>query len=116
MTQTLQQTIESIKDPSEIASHKSAILETINHLDRGDLRVAEKMDGQWKVNAWVKQAILFYFQLQTNEVIPDAFTNYFDKIPLKYGNYSRENFLADKVRVVPPACARKGAFIAPHCV
>jgi len=91
---------QKLKEPS----HAAAVRETLELLDRGVLRVAQKGPDGWDVNAWVKEAILLYFALsdmQTMEVGPFEF---YDKIPLKKG-------LAEAgVRVVPPGAVRYGAF------
>jgi len=84
--------------------------ETIAALDRGELRVAEKRDGDWVVNEDVKRAILDFFRLR--QMAPQELGpfEYHDKIPLKHG-------YADLgVRVVPPACARFGAFLSRDVV
>ena len=82
----------------------------IDLLDAGELRVAEKVDGEWIVNQWAKKAILLYFRhtrMETTELGP---FEYHDKIPLK------SNYAALKVRVVPPATARRGSFLSPGVV
>ena len=79
--------------------------ETIALLDAGKIRVAEKTDGSWKVNAWVKEAILLFFGIQQMETIEVGPFEYQDKIPLK------KNYAQAGVRVVPPATARYGSFI-----
>lgn len=89
---------------------RSAVDEAIAGLDDGSLRVAEKVDGEWTVNAWLKQAILLYFRLRemtTFEVGPFEFH---DKIPLKH------NLAAQQVRVVPPGTVRYGAFCEPGVI
>ncbi|ACO04401.1 MAG TPA: 2,3,4,5-tetrahydropyridine-2,6-dicarboxylate N-succinyltransferase [Persephonella sp.] len=82
-----------------------AVRETIDLLDRGKIRVAEKRDGEWVVNEWVKQAILLYFPIQDMQVMEVGPFEYYDKIPLK------KNWKEAGVRVVPPATARYGSFI-----
>ena len=99
--------------PSEI---KQAITEIIDKLDAGTVRIAEKINGQWRVNEWLKKAVLLYFRTHDNEMIQNSFTSYFDKVPLKYQPYSHEEFVTAGVRVVPPAVARKGAYIAPGTI
>ena len=84
--------------------------ETIAALDSGELRVAEKADGEWVVNQDAKQAILDYFRLRQMEPIEVGPFSYHDKIPLKHG-YERLG-----VRVVPPATVRYGAFVSPGAV
>lgn len=98
------------------AEFKDAVSEMIELLDGGKIRLAEKVNGQWKVNEWIKKGILLYYRLYDNEVMRGGTTQYFDKVPLKYSEYSREEFIADGARIVPPATVRKGAYIAPNTV
>jgi len=79
-------------------------------LDRGEIRVAEKVDGEWRVNEEAKQAILDYFRLRDMEPLEAGPFEYLDKIPLKR-DYARLG-----VRVVPPATARYGSFLSPGVV
>jgi len=95
---------------------KDAVMSAIEQLDRGEIRVAEKRDGGWMVNDWVKKAVLLAFRIEDNAFIKGGFTNYYDKIPSKYAEYNAREFRAGGVRVVPPAAARRGAYIAPSCV
>ena len=95
---------------------KDAVMSAIEQLDRGEIRVAEKKDGDWIVNEWIKKAVLLYFRMEDNEFLKGGFTNYFDKVPSKYADYNSRDFREGGVRVVPPATARKGSFIAPSCV
>jgi 2,3,4,5-tetrahydropyridine-2,6-dicarboxylate N-succinyltransferase len=82
----------------------------IGALDRGEIRVAEKADGEWRVNEEAKQAILDYFRLRDMEPLEVGPFEYLDKIPLKR-DYARLG-----VRVVPPATARYGSFLSPGVV
>src|SRR5205085_5204142 len=82
----------------------------ISALDRGEIRVAEKVDGEWRVNEEAKQAILDYFRLRDMEPLEVGPFEYLDKIPLKR-DYARLG-----VRVVPPATARYGSFLSPGVV
>ncbi len=95
---------------------KDAILEVINLLDTGKLRVAEKSNNTWLVNQWIKQAVLLFFRIEENQKIAGSFTHYFDKVPLKYTEFSQDDFNQQGARIVPPACIRKGAYIAPNTV
>jgi 2,3,4,5-tetrahydropyridine-2-carboxylate N-succinyltransferase len=95
---------------------RDAILDTIDRLDRGELRVAEKHDGDWVVNDWVKKAVLLSFRIEDNQFIKGGFTNYYDKVPSKYADTNSREFRDGGVRVVPPATARRGAYVAPNCV
>lgn len=87
------------------AGDAEAIVTAVGLLDRGELRVAEKIDGVWQVNAWVKQAILGYFRVRKMETFEVGPYEFHDKIPLKRG-------LAEAgVRLVPPGAIRHGAFV-----
>jgi 2,3,4,5-tetrahydropyridine-2-carboxylate N-succinyltransferase len=95
---------------------KESILEAIDLLDAGEARVSEKLQGQWVVNEWLKKAVLLYFRIEDNEFIKGGFTNYYDKIPSKYADTGGREFRDGGVRVVPPATARHGAYLAPSVV
>ncbi|WP_456373194.1 2,3,4,5-tetrahydropyridine-2,6-dicarboxylate N-succinyltransferase [Thiolapillus sp.] len=95
---------------------RDAIMETIEQIDAGSLRVAEPTDQGWQVNEWVKKAVLLSFRINDNEFMKGGFTNYYDKVPSKYADYNAREFRDAGVRVVPPASVRKGAYIAPSCV
>lgn len=95
---------------------KNAVNEIIELLDIGKLRIAEKIDSQWHVHEWLKKAVLLYFRINDNEVMRSSTTQYFDKVPLKYTHYSHDEFVSGGVRIVPPATARKGAYIASGTV
>lgn len=95
---------------------KQAISETIDLLDRGEIRVAEKTNNQWQVNQWVKKAVLLYFATHNNEIMPAGFTQFYDKVPLKFNGQDSATMAANQVRVVPHAIARKGAYIANNTV
>lgn len=82
-----------------------AVHDVIDALDKGELRVAEKVDGQWITHAWVKQAVLLYFALAEMQVMEVGPFEFFDKIPLK------KNLEAQGVRVVPPGTIRYGAHV-----
>ena len=123
MSNPLQQIIETAFDnrshitPDTVdTSVKEAILQTIDQLDRGIVRVAEKIDGEWVVNQWLKKAVLLSFAIRDNQIMPGAETNYFDKVPSKFADYDQARFQQDGFRVVPPAAVRKGSFIAPSAV
>ena len=98
------------------ADLREAVEETLGLLELGQVRVAEPRDGAWTVNAWLKKAVLLNFRLNESVIIRDGYTNYFDKVPPKYAEYGENDFLAAGVRVVPPAAARRGCYIAPGVV
>ena len=91
--------------------YKEAVLETIDLLDKGKLRVAERISvGKWEVNEWVKKAILLFFAVSEMKVMEVGPFEYYDKIPLK------KNWEKLGVRVVPPATARYGSYIEPGAI
>lgn len=98
------------------ADIKHAVLEVINMLDLGKCRVAEKINGEWIVNQWVKKAVLLYFAMMDSCVIDAGFDQFYDKVPLKHSEFSLGQFKSQAARIVPHACVRKGAFIAPKVV
>jgi len=87
-----------------------AVLETIELLDKGEIRVAEPDGEAWRLNRWAKQAVLLYFRVRDLEVTETGPFEYNDKLPLKHG-YDELG-----VRVVPPATARYGAYLSPGVV
>ncbi|MBK8325367.1 MAG: 2,3,4,5-tetrahydropyridine-2,6-dicarboxylate N-succinyltransferase [Betaproteobacteria bacterium] len=95
---------------------KDAVRDVLALLDDGKLRVAEKAGGDWIVHQWVKKAVLLSFRLRDNEIMQGGYTHYFDKVDSKFANFSQEDFAAGGYRVVPPAVARHGAFIAKNVV
>lgn len=88
------------------AGVQSAIGEVIEMLDNGKLRVAEKVGSEWKVNNWVKKAVILYFPIRKMETIEVPPFEFHDKIPLKTG------YMEKGIRVVPHAIARYGSYIA----
>lgn len=98
------------------ADVRQAIDEALAALDDGSARVAEKIDGQWHVHQWLKKAVLLSFRARDNEVINGGFTNYYDKVPVKFAHRSAEEMQTAGVRVVPPAVVRRGAYVAPNTV
>ena len=103
--------------PSTVdADTKAAIQEAIGMLDNGQARVAEKKDGEWVVNQWLKKAVLLGFRIQDNAPVDGGFTQYYDKVDVKFADLTPEQFKEAGVRVVPPAVARKGSYIAPNVV
>lgn len=95
---------------------KQAVNEVINLLDSGKVRIAEKINSAWHVHEWLKKAVLLYFRIHDNQVLSGGFTKHFDKVPLKFQEHTHDEFVSSGVRVVPPAIARKGAYIAPNTI
>jgi 2,3,4,5-tetrahydropyridine-2-carboxylate N-succinyltransferase len=94
--------------PAELREAVQAALEL---LDRGEVRVAEPQGNDWTVNQWLKKAVLLSFAMEPNKTIEGGFTNFYDKVPLKYAGMGDAEFAAAGARVVPHALVRKGAFI-----
>lgn len=124
MSADLQQIIEAAFErraeitPKNVdAETKRAIQETLHLLDSGQMRVAERQAvGKWTVNEWLKKAVLLSFRTEDNVVMNSSETRYFDKVPSKFADYSQADFEKAGVRVVPPAMARRGSYIAPSTV
>jgi 2,3,4,5-tetrahydropyridine-2,6-dicarboxylate N-succinyltransferase len=121
--QQLQSIIESAFDRRAELSPKTApaevresVAEVLAGLDAGTLRVAEKRDGDWVTHQWIKKAVLLSFRLRDNVGVDGGGTRYFDKVDLKFAHYTDADFAAGGFRVVPPAVARRGAFIARNVV
>ena len=89
---------------------RDAVDEAIGGLDSGKLRVAQKSGGQWVTHQWLKKAVLLSFRLQDNRVMEKR---YYDKVPSKFESF---NFEKAGFRVVPPAAARRGSYIAKNVV
>ena len=110
---SLQTKIEQAWDKRELLQqeeYQNAVREVVKELDLGKIRVAEPIEGGWKVNEWVKKAVVMYFPIQKMETIEVGPFEFYDKIPLK------KNYAEKGVRVVPHAVAREGAFIAPGAI
>jgi 2,3,4,5-tetrahydropyridine-2-carboxylate N-succinyltransferase len=105
-----------INAQSATASLRDAVQTVLNGLDAGELRVAEKIDKQWQVHQWIKKAVLLSFRLSDNKAVKSGDLQFFDKVPTKFEGLSQSELNAMGVRVVPPAVARKGAFIARNVV
>lgn len=98
------------------AALKEAVTTVIELLDKGKVRIAEKINNEWQVHEWLKKAVLLYFRLHDNDVMEGGTARYFDKVPLKFQQQNSDEFQSGGVRIVPPAVARKGAYIAPGTI
>ena len=124
MSQQLQQTIDNAWENRASLSPKSApkeVLEAVEHviseMNNGHLRVATRQGvGQWTVHQWVKKAVLLSFRLKENEVIQAGQLGFYDKVQTKFAHLSAEEMAATGVRVVPPAVARRGSYIAKGAI
>jgi 2,3,4,5-tetrahydropyridine-2,6-dicarboxylate N-succinyltransferase len=97
---------------------REAVEEALRRLDSGEARVAEKADGQWSVNQWLKKAVLLSFRLNDMTVIPGGpgEATWWDKVPSKFEGWGENRFKAAGFRAVPNCVVRRGAFIAPGVV
>ncbi|WP_297376235.1 2,3,4,5-tetrahydropyridine-2,6-dicarboxylate N-succinyltransferase [Acidiferrobacter sp.] len=95
---------------------KDAIESVIHDLDRGVVRVAEPIDGGWKVHEWIKKAVLLSFRIEDNVLVKGGEALYYDKVPSKFAAYDSHRFREGGFRVVPPAAVRRGAYIGPKTV
>jgi 2,3,4,5-tetrahydropyridine-2-carboxylate N-succinyltransferase len=124
---SLQATIErawddraSLSPSSAPADVRDAVAHVIGDLDAGRVRVAEKAGGAWTTNQWIKKAVLLSFRLADSAAIglagPQAPFRFYDKVPTKFAGFDDAAFARAGVRVVPPAVARRGAFVAKNVV
>jgi 2,3,4,5-tetrahydropyridine-2-carboxylate N-succinyltransferase len=124
MTQQLQSIIDTaweqraeITPTNGSAEVRDAVAHVIAGLDDGSMRVAQKDGGDWVVNQWIKKAVLLSFRLENNVVMTsDGTMQFYDKVPTKFANYTEADFQRAGFRVVPPAVARRGSFIAKNVV
>lgn len=124
MTQQLQSIIDTaweqradINPGNASAEVRDAVAHVIAGLDDGTLRVAQKTGDAWVVNQWLKKAVLLSFRLENNSVMAgDGTMQYYDKVPTKFASYTADDFAKGGFRVVPPAVARRGCFIAKNVV
>ena len=108
-----------IKEKINANSDKSiieTIKETIELTDQGKIRVAEKKEGTWIVNQWVKKAILLSFKINKMEILRGPYTSWYDKVPGKSVNWKEEDWKNAGYRQVPNGVVRKGSFIAKNAV
>ena len=124
MTQQLQTIIDTaweqradINPANGSAELRDAVAHVIAGLDDGSLRVAQKTGADWVVNQWIKKAVLLSFRLENNSVMTsDGTMQFYDKVPTKFASYTADDFARGGFRVVPPAVARRGSFIAKNVV
>ena len=124
MTQQLQQTIDAAWDdranlspaqaPAEV---REAVEHVISELNNGHLRVATREAvGQWTVHQWIKKAVLLSFRLKDNEQIQAGSLGFYDKVQTKFSHLSAAELKEAGVRIVPPAVARRGSYIAKGAI
>jgi 2,3,4,5-tetrahydropyridine-2-carboxylate N-succinyltransferase len=95
---------------------REAVEHAIAELNAGRARVAEKVDGQWVTHQWLKKAVLLSFRLNDNRLMHAGELGFYDKVAPKFSHLDAEHMKATGVRVVPPAVARRGSFIARNVV
>lgn len=117
--ETLRQEIENSFDlrpehlPPEI---RNAVDDVIAGLQNGTIRVAEKIDGEWITNQWVKKAVLLSFRLNANKVVQAGDLRFYDKVPSRFAHFTESDWEKSGIRAVPTAVARQGSYIAPGVV
>ena len=124
MTEQLQKTIDAAWENRTKLSPQSApkdivdaVEKVITELNKGRLRVATRTGvGQWTVHQWIKKAVLLSFRLKDNEVIKAGDLGFYDKVQTKFAHLTEEQMKASGVRVVPPAVARRGSYIAKGAI
>ena len=123
MSQDLQSTIDAAwEQRAQISAAaapevRDAVEHVIADLNAGRLRVAEREAvGRWRVNQWVKKAVLLSFRLSDNKIVRAGDLGFYDKVPTKFAHLDEDQMRATGVRVVPPAVARRGSYIAKNVV
>ena len=123
MTHPLQSTIELAWEgrtnltPANAPEVRAAVERVIADLNKGRIRVAERQGvGQWTVNQWIKKAVLLSFRLNENKISRAGDLGFFDKVQTKFAHLDEAAMRETGVRVVPPAVARRGAYIARNVV
>ena len=116
----IENAFENINDINSSSSNDiiNAIESTINDIDNGSIRVAEKINEEWIINQWIKKAILLYFRIKNMKLISGSpgNSNWWDKIDSKFKDWDEENFTEAGFRAVPGSIVRKGSFVAKGSV
>lgn len=116
----IENAFENINDINSSSSNDiiNAIESTINDIDNGSIRVAEKINEEWIINQWIKKAILLYFRINNMKLISGSpgNSNWWDKIDSKFKDWDEENFTEAGFRAVPGSIVRKGSFVAKGSV
>jgi len=107
----------SINSANASQEVRDAVEHVISEMNAGRMRVATRQAvGQWTTHQWIKKAVLLSFRLKDNEVIKAGDLGFYDKVPTKFAHLSEEEMKASGVRVVPPAVARRGSYIAKGAI
>ena len=112
----IEQAYSSNMENMDKKSVSKAVEETIASLNSGELRVAEYIDNDWKVNQWVKKAILVSFKLRENKITDTGYTKFYDKLTSKFNNIEEEYLKKNNIRIVPQAIAREGTYVGKNVV
>lgn len=122
MSQRRQIIEKAFEDRSDLSPDRAsgdlvrAIESVLNDLESGELRVAAPATGGWLVNDWVRMAVLLYFRITDNQVMTSGYTHFYDKVPSRWEHTGEDEFRHLRVRVVPPAVVRRGAYVGPDTV
>ncbi len=108
--------LRSAKEEIAKPTYKEAIESTMQALENGEVRVAEKIDNKWVINEWVKKAILLYFITHENKLINTGSYNFYDKVGIRFADATLDELKQLQVRIVPPAIARIGTYLGPNVV
>jgi 2,3,4,5-tetrahydropyridine-2-carboxylate N-succinyltransferase len=110
-------------NPQSDGHVRDVVHAALDALDRGEVRVAEKRDGKWQTNQWLKKAVLLSFRLTDSELIPGGGNyphfgeaSWYDKVPSKFAGWSEDHFRAAGFRAVPNCIVRRSAYVAPGVV
>lgn len=106
----------NIKSNNITPELRNALKKIIDHLDSGTIRVSEKINNEWIINQWIKKAIILFFQVMHNKLMTWGDAHFFDKCSTKFDTWDDKRFINEKIRVVPPATVRYGAYIAKNTV
>lgn len=99
--------------PPEVTN---SVDEVIRKLESGELRVAEKIDGEWVTHQWIKKAVLLSFRINPNRIMRAGDMSFYDKVPLRFQDFSADDWAKSGIRCVPGAVVRQGSYIAPGVV
>ena len=106
----------SINSKTVTPQLRKAIDEVIAALDAGVIRVAEKKDGDWVTNQWIKKAVLLSFRIEDNFLTEVPGGAFYDKVHLKFEGYTAERFAKEGIRAVPGCVVRRGAYLEPNTI
>jgi len=100
------------KDSLKEAEIKKAILDTIDALDNGKIRIAYKENLEWKMNEWIKKAVVLYLKVSPNYMMTNGTHKYYDNVALKFDGWDHSKFETADIKIIPNSTVKKGSFIA----